>query len=718
MLSNNCRFSYHARLFFIITALVFFCGVPNLLRAQPTQRVALVIGNANYAHHDRLRNPVNDAQLMATTLRTSGFDRVDVVNEADQIRMLTAISEFRARASNAGLAVIYFSGHGMKHSGERQNYLLPIDMPSVASNASLNPDIILQSKAVSEGSLLDAMSGARFQLLILDACRDNAQGTKSGDKGLARRAGVGAGRMIAYATEEGKTAKDGVGANSPYAQSLAKHFANPRLSIVQALDEAAVEVRNNTNQFQQPMKSGDLAWNVQLNLASLAIEPSNAGPLTTNQSTDPEAVAWNTAKAANVSSAYKDYLQRFPAGRNAASARVALASLETVSAPEQKQITVPPRIKELGENKVSLIGNFSFQGPLGRYDKTLLSFNPAGDHIAVLGVANGPAALSPLELRSIAELGKAKKRITGERLFWSDSLSLMGDNDTAQIGTSTYAKLEQTSFAKGNFASLDKRIDPQVGSNGQLAVLDPSQSFYVSSAPCKTKPEFTATDVPKTGLLTRAGVWSTATGACIFSANLMVDDINHGIKWIVTNHKAEKIAYSYKYGSFDLFIQPTKIRSTSDVVRISRSLAPKDSNNRGYFENASMSRSGNWLATWSRFSAGENAEHGPALFELTGAPKKFQLADIGGQIDGMEFLRNELLLTVSRALKSSSSASPALTAITIHQLPNSNAFIKFQIENAPRLHGSAISQDGSRFALAFEHEANNTVVEVFIFQLK
>jgi hypothetical protein len=181
---------------FLVAACLFAVGIfakPAL--AQPSKRVALVIGNADYKQQDRLRNPISDAQLMAQTFRTLGFDRVDLVTEADQLKMLTAISEFRNHASGAGLAVIYFSGHGMKHGAERQNYLLPIDMPSLTANAALNPDIVLQSKAISEGSLLDVMGSAQYQLLILDACRDNADGTKSGNKGLGRRPGVGAALM-------------------------------------------------------------------------------------------------------------------------------------------------------------------------------------------------------------------------------------------------------------------------------------------------------------------------------------------------------------------------------------------------------------------------------------------------------------------------------------------------------------------------------------------
>jgi len=37
------------------------------------KRMALVIGNGDYVHESRLNNPVNDARLIARTLRGLGF---------------------------------------------------------------------------------------------------------------------------------------------------------------------------------------------------------------------------------------------------------------------------------------------------------------------------------------------------------------------------------------------------------------------------------------------------------------------------------------------------------------------------------------------------------------------------------------------------------------------------------------------------------------------
>ena len=53
-------------------------------------RQALVIGNAAYSHAGRLRNPVNDAKAIGSTLKRLGF-KVKIVTDANQRKMETAI---------------------------------------------------------------------------------------------------------------------------------------------------------------------------------------------------------------------------------------------------------------------------------------------------------------------------------------------------------------------------------------------------------------------------------------------------------------------------------------------------------------------------------------------------------------------------------------------------------------------------------------------------
>ena len=60
-------------------AILFYCLLMPVLAAAETvlsgpKKVALVIGNAAYAHEGELKNPANDAQLIGSTLKSQGFD--------------------------------------------------------------------------------------------------------------------------------------------------------------------------------------------------------------------------------------------------------------------------------------------------------------------------------------------------------------------------------------------------------------------------------------------------------------------------------------------------------------------------------------------------------------------------------------------------------------------------------------------------------------------
>jgi uncharacterized protein len=218
--------------------------LPVLAFAQSGKRVALVIGNAAYQYESTLKNPVNDAALIANTLRGGalGFTNVITLNNATRLDIRQKLEQFKLLAQGADVALIYYSGHGMINS-KRQNHVLPVNMPSISANASLSVDVALQEFALAEDVLIDALEGATVQLLVLDACRDNVfAGVRSGSKGLVRRSDTARNRLIAYATDEGRVAQDGAGANSPYAQSLATHLTRTDLSIMQVFDEVQSDV--------------------------------------------------------------------------------------------------------------------------------------------------------------------------------------------------------------------------------------------------------------------------------------------------------------------------------------------------------------------------------------------------------------------------------------------------------------------------------------------
>jgi uncharacterized caspase-like protein len=81
-----------ARLCAFLCVLTIFAAIDQPASASEP-RVALVIGNSEYGPEiGKLKNPANDAKLMAETLKGLGFS-VDLVLDADQKAMK------RARAS-------------------------------------------------------------------------------------------------------------------------------------------------------------------------------------------------------------------------------------------------------------------------------------------------------------------------------------------------------------------------------------------------------------------------------------------------------------------------------------------------------------------------------------------------------------------------------------------------------------------------------------------
>ena len=133
---------------------------------DPNVRQALVIGNSEYRHAGRLRNPVNDARAIGSTLQQLGFE-VKTLLDADHRKMEGAIRDFGDELRNRrGVGLFYYAGHGMQFDGE--NYLLPTDI-----NPSTEDDV--RYDAVPLGKMLAQMRAAdnAMNVVILDACRNN-----------------------------------------------------------------------------------------------------------------------------------------------------------------------------------------------------------------------------------------------------------------------------------------------------------------------------------------------------------------------------------------------------------------------------------------------------------------------------------------------------------------------------------------------------------------
>ena len=100
--------------------------------AQSANRLALVIGEANYAGAP-LPTAANDATLISQTLSADGFD-VSEFHDLDRVGLQANIEAFvnKVRAAPVGAAVtVYLSGIGA--SADCDDLLLPVDAHIVSS---------------------------------------------------------------------------------------------------------------------------------------------------------------------------------------------------------------------------------------------------------------------------------------------------------------------------------------------------------------------------------------------------------------------------------------------------------------------------------------------------------------------------------------------------------------------------------------------------------
>lgn len=252
-----------------ITALGFAAVAPLLAatatpsRAAAGSRVALVIGNANYKV-GALKNPVNDAKAVATSLRSLGFEVTHREN-ASLREMLEAFQQFSMHSTRAEVRVVYYAGHGVQLKG--RNYLLPVDTEIRAEDEMPN-------KSADLNEFLDRLGGIKqgINVVILDACRNNPfsgseivgpDGRRLKFRG-ATPAGLAAveaplGSMIAFSTAPGGVALDNPEEkNSLYTKHLLEHLGAPGLPVELLFKRVRLAVAKETGRVQVPWESSSL----------------------------------------------------------------------------------------------------------------------------------------------------------------------------------------------------------------------------------------------------------------------------------------------------------------------------------------------------------------------------------------------------------------------------------------------------------------------------
>ena len=279
-------------------------------------RVALVIGNADYANVTSLANPVNDATDLASALTRIGFD-VTLATDLDINGMRTALRDFRDKSTGADMALVYFAGHGVEI--EKQNYLIPVD-------AKLESDSDVLFDTIPLDLLSESVNGAStLRMVLLDACRNNpflgrikSTGRSIG-QGLSPFEPAG-GTLVAYAAKGGTVALDGTGRNSPFMKGLLQHIEQPGLDVSLLFRKVRDTVLAETGNRQEPFIYGSLPGREiylvpPTDVAAVPTDP--AAPAATSSSpasTQQEEFAWNLVKDSTDRSQLQEFIFSFPRG--------------------------------------------------------------------------------------------------------------------------------------------------------------------------------------------------------------------------------------------------------------------------------------------------------------------------------------------------------------------------------------------------------------------
>lgn len=321
--------------FRLFAALLIACCL--LPAAQAERRVALVVGNNSYPSAPLL-NPVNDARAMAQALETAGFS-VILKLDANQAELLGALREFGNRLKDGGpgtAGLFYFAGHGMQIKG--RNFLIPV-------GANIEHEDEVSYQAMDAQAVMDKMesAGNGTNIVILDACRNNpfARSFRSGRQGLAQM-DAPVGTLVAFSTAPGSVAADSgstgtTGGNGLYTAHLLRAIQRPGQKVEDVFKQVRLAVLRESGNRQVPWEASSLIGDFYFRAPAEGAAPVAAAVPDFQASLDD--AFWAAVKDSTSSAELFAYLNRFPAGRHARSARARLTDL--VAPAQAPAITRP-----------------------------------------------------------------------------------------------------------------------------------------------------------------------------------------------------------------------------------------------------------------------------------------------------------------------------------------------------------------------------------------
>lgn len=243
----------------LITIAVLGCALTLLDAAHgfAAKQIALVIGNSNYEHSNKLRTPSNNAEAVASALDRLGFS-VLKDTDSDYASMRVLIQQFAnalegdGRGETADIALFYYSGHSIQLNGA--NYLIP-----VTANLQRSQDVEFQ------GIALDAVFAAMVRqnaksIVLIDASFQNSFSEALRGVSVEVPRGLApvppaADTFIELAAGPGQVVREEEGKFSTFTGALLRHLETPGLDFESVMARVTAEVVRITGGAEVPSRT-------------------------------------------------------------------------------------------------------------------------------------------------------------------------------------------------------------------------------------------------------------------------------------------------------------------------------------------------------------------------------------------------------------------------------------------------------------------------------
>jgi len=316
--------------------------------AETPRRVALVIGNGSYPQSPIGSLPA-DARAFADVLRDDGFDVVYAEN-ARRTEMEAAIGVFTRKLGWGVTAVVYYGGHAVQY--QDRNFLLAIDS-KIATEADA------RTEGIDIDLILDPLIVSRPAgcVVILDAARKNPwQQIVSGRvRGLAHQPPIH-GLTVIYPVAPGEVVGDAPRSANLFAVELIKSVKVPGLSFKEVFRRVRTAVAQATRDQQVPSESSPSPDDLVIS----STRKTAATPAPPVRAADPvELGFWDTIKGSDNPADFKAYLDSYPDGPFAATARSRLQQIETrtvtkPAVPEQPAAASQPAVPQPAASQAAI----------------------------------------------------------------------------------------------------------------------------------------------------------------------------------------------------------------------------------------------------------------------------------------------------------------------------------------------------------------------------